>query len=233
MNTLALLIPLITSANGAPLSVPQKLSPTSAYTYIAARTVYIKSDDGAVGSCLLVEDPVTHRPNIYTAAHVVRGDEDKIVGLTIELKNGKKIEVLVDQIHASSISDFALIKLKPNQFPKEPSLKVRSDLALVGEDLFIVGAPANYPWVFSRSYVNQHNVFVNTAGYGPLSGLYLGVSSDIYYGNSGGPVCDVYGRVVGLVSWGASEKYNGTWPFFINFAVPGPTILTEASKLRK
>jgi len=132
-------------------------------------------------------------PNIIlTAGHVVEDANELYVTTT----DGGIYEA-VDWVQDSD-NDCALIFLDPRVQLKNISVPANSDLLQVGESIFTIGSPYG---------------FFNTVTFGIISGL--DVEIDFFSengvitvdaagnpGNSGGPVFDMQGRVIGILVGG-------------------------------
>lgn len=154
---------------------------------------------------------------ILTNSHVVEGAEEVRVVFT----NNKREKVEV--IGNDSYSDVALLAVD-----KEEVLAVAdigsSDALKLGDTAFAVGAPldsATYAWTITRGIISgkNRNVEVST-GNGFQSSSYvmevLQTDAAINNGNSGGPLCNSNGEVIGITNMKlASSTIEG-----MGFAIP-------------
>ena len=150
------------------------------------------------GSGFLV-DPAGY---VLTNAHVV---EDARVA-TVRLATGR--EILGDVVRVEPERDVALIKLEEGQLPAVP---VRALEPGIGEEVYALGAPLDEKLVGSvtRGVVS---------GYREIDGQrYIQSDVNTLPGNSGGPLVDGSGNVVGMTVMGRTE--NGAF-VGINYFIP-------------
>lgn len=135
---------------------------------------------------------------VVTAWHVVK--DAKFVKAVFS--NGEEFECsgLIDK---DEKRDVALIRIK--QFGR-PKLELSEGDPSIGSKAYVLGAPQGLEFSFSDGIVSQEQVFAGVK--------YLQYTSPTSQGNSGGPVLDAKGKVMGVVSWGLIKGQN------LNFAVP-------------
>lgn len=127
---------------------------------------------------------------IMTNYHVVEsGLEGEI---TVHLKDGRKFPAAV--AGADKKSDIAVLKIDAENLPVVELGD--SDMAKVGEFAFAVGAPYDLPYTFTVGVISAK-------GRDDLTGNqsyeeYIQTDASIHPGNSGGPLCDLDGRVIGV-----------------------------------
>jgi len=130
---------------------------------------------------------------IITAAHVVQVAEK----VTVEFYDGEKIPANV--ISSYNTADIALIELL---YPRKNAIIVKlgdSDKAKVGSIVFVVGAPFGLGHSFSSGYVSGFKR--NTQDKNPFTKYeYIQTDAAINTGNSGGPMFNLQGEVIGVVS---------------------------------
>ena len=155
------------------------------------------ASDGSGSGFLLSKDGY-----LLTNQHVVGGSK------FVKLKWSDGSETLGEVVRTDARRDVALIKTDPQ---KRAPLGFRSGAVQVGEAVFAVGSPLGD---------RQQNTV--TKGIVSASRTYEGlpfIQSDVAvtHGNSGGPLLDEKGRVIGLTVSGLAP--NGA-PIGLNFFIP-------------
>lgn len=178
------------------------------------------------------------RPYVITNAHVIEqaaGDEAIFVYAIDQTRYPIRI------VGADSFYDIAVLAL-PNEVPdgKIGSLQFKAAPPRLGDRVFAVGNPLrNYPYSVSDGIVSGLNRVL-----GGLTGKfgYLQSTATTIWGNSGGPLVDTAGQVVGIntsIEIFRGNKQNYIQPQ-INFALEGglasqlvTDILTNNGRVRR
>lgn len=145
------------------------------------------SNEG-LGSGVLINNDV-----ILTASHVV-ANADRIM---VQFYDGEALPASVSRI--SRMADVAVIALA--QSPSDPHIARigDSDEMRVGEEIFVVGAPMGLPYSLSRGIISGKHAERNFSNDGK-SLEFFQTDASINTGNSGGPMFNYRGEVVGIVS---------------------------------
>lgn len=143
---------------------------------------------GGLGTGFLIDNE-----HIMTAAHVVQTAES----VSIRFHNNEVIPA--DVISNYKNADVSLLKLK--WAPKEATiLKLGdSDEVKIGEQVFVVGSPLGLSYSFSSGYISGRQESRRTSN-SLVKAEYLQTDASINQGNSGGPMFNLKGEVVGIVS---------------------------------
>jgi serine protease Do len=135
---------------------------------------------------------------ILTAAHVVESANEVLV----KLKNNTSYKA--DVLSSSTAGDIALIKLRN----PPPDLKVvnpgNSDNAKIGEEVMVIGAPLGLEHSLSVGHISRKmnkNILTN----GEMAG-FIQTDASINHGNSGGPMFNIKGELIGIVSFILSKS---------------------------
>jgi serine protease Do len=165
-----------------------------------------------VGSGFIISDDGF----IMTNAHVVEGADEVTVTLTDRREFKAKV------LGADRRSDVALLKVEARNLP---SLRIGdSNRIRVGEWVIAIGSPFNLENTVTAGIISAKAR--DTGEYLPL------IQSDVAVnpGNSGGPLINMRGEVIGINSQIAtlSGAYNG-----ISFAVPIDEVMRVADQIKK
>lgn len=166
--------------------------PKGAETAIAA-TVVVESGSARGAGTVLSSDGL-----VLTAAHVLRGDEVKVVW-----KSGLSAKAIVTRL--SSAEDLALLKVEANGLACVPSA---AKPPATGDELYAVGAPLGLTFSLTRGILS---------GVREVDGRsLLQTDATVNAGNSGGPLLDATGRLAAVVT----TKLVGEGVEGIAFGVP-------------
>lgn len=143
---------------------------------------------------------------ILTNEHVVRS-MDK---LTVRLKTGKTYNA--ELVGSDAVIDLALLKIKPDG-ELVPIELGDSSAVKVGDWAIAIGAPLGYEQSLTAGIVSA----VGRTGIDNSGVHYLQTDASINQGNSGGPLLDINGRVIGINRMIASQSGGSVG---IGFAIP-------------
>ncbi|KAI5622896.1 serine protease HTRA1A precursor [Silurus asotus] len=193
--------------------VVEKIAPTVVHIELFRKMAYsLRERAVATGSGFIVSDDGL----IVTNAHVV-ADKNRV---KVELKNGQSYDAKITDIDEKS--DIALLKINaPTKLPVM-SLGRSADLR-PGEFVVAIGSP------FSLQHTVTTGIVSTTQRGGKELGLrnsdmdYIQTDAIINYGNSGGPLVNLDGEVIGINTLKVTAG--------ISFAIPSDKIkefLTES-----
>jgi serine protease Do len=135
---------------------------------------------------------ITNDGKVLTAAHVVQTADIAIV----EFSNGQSIGARV--IGTDVQSDVALLQLTAVPKGITPASLGDSDKVEVGDQIFVIGAPYGISQTLSVGHLSgRHRLSVTNES---TSLEFLQTDAAINTGNSGGPMFDMQGNVIGIVS---------------------------------
>ncbi|HEX6152922.1 MAG TPA: MarP family serine protease [Solirubrobacterales bacterium] len=159
---------------------------------------------GIEGSGWAVEPGV-----IVTNAHVIAGSDDT----TVTTQNG--IELEATPIYYEPRRDLALLRVGTAL----PALPISSQLQ-EGEDGAVLGYPENGPYSLSPARIGETRVTISEDSYGngPVERTIVAMSGIVRSGNSGGPLVDPAGHVVGTVFAATTSGPRG------GFAIPAEEV---------
>ncbi|HEU5064039.1 MAG TPA: MarP family serine protease [Solirubrobacterales bacterium] len=147
---------------------------------------------------------------VVTNAHVIAGSDDT----TVTTQNGTELEAT--PIYYEPRQDLALLRVGTAL----PTLPISSDRES-GEDGAVLGYPENGPYSLSPARIGETQVTISEDSYGngPIERTIVAMSGIVRSGNSGGPLVDPRGRVVGTVF--AATTGNGPRG---GFAIPAEQV---------
>jgi serine protease Do len=168
--------------------------------------------NGVGSGCIISSDGY-----ILTDHHVVTTDDqgDLADDIVVKLPDGREFDAKL--IGADELTDVALLKIDAKDLP---TIKLAdSDKLKVGDIVFAVGNPLDVGLTVTKGIVSalgRTNVEVgNDAGFED----YIQTDASINLGNSGGPLVDADGRLIGLNTAIYSTDQSGG-SIGIGFAIP-------------
>ena len=162
----------------------------------------IEHEDG-LGSGVVVSESGL----VVTAAHLVRGQT------TVSASFLAGFQIDAEVVHRNDELDLALLQLPGVRFP---CLALAGERTGTGEDVFAVGAPLlrQLAYSVSKGVVSGYPVLDG----GPM----LQTDASLNPGNSGGPLLNTAGEVIGVVS----AKMRGLGVEGLGFGVPAEVVRT-------
>lgn len=152
---------------------------------------------------------------LITNAHVVQNAKNLVV------ENKKGDQFYAEQIYSNSVTDLAILKITDTSFTKVSDLpytftKSGAELA---EPIFTLGYPREEV-VYGEGYLSAKSGY-----YGDTTSYQISIS--VNPGNSGGPVIDKNGEVIGIIS---SKETNADG---VVFAIKSKNIYSALKEIKK
>jgi S1-C subfamily serine protease len=138
----------------------------------------------------------------------------------VKLRDGRRFDA--ELIGSDDRSDVAVLKIDAPDLPVAELGD--SDALKVGELAFAIGTPMDLPYTFTFGVVSAKG---RTLGIGGHYDEFIQTDTSISPGNSGGPLCDIDGRVVGINTL-VSGLNRG-----VGFAIPINTAKSVADQLAR
>jgi putative serine protease PepD len=177
------------------------------------------SESTATGSGFEVDDEGT----VVTAAHVV--DEASSVEVILQDGSTREAEVL----GVDDATDLAVIRFDPEGAELHPLKLADSSALKVGASVAAIGAPFEYAWSFSTGIVSGLDRTIEAPN-GFTVAHAIQTDAAVNPGNSGGPLLDAEGEVIGVVDQiatdGSADQSSG-----VGFAVPSNLVAAELQQL--
>ena len=151
---------------------------------------------------------------IVTNAHVVDG----AVRITVLLTDGRELEARL--VGSDSISDLAVLHVEaqdliPAQFGDSTVLRVGDSVAAIGDPLGV-----SLRGTLTDGIVSAINRDVNVSG---RTMTLIQTNAAINSGNSGGPLINCYGQVIGIITLKIGDTASSAGVEGIGFAIPSST----------
>lgn len=182
---------------------------------------------GAAGSGWVYDDD----GHILTNAHVV-GGADRV---SVQLYTGRVMQA--DVIGVDVFTDIAVLKAE-DATGMIALPRATDELPQQGDRVFAFGSPFNFKFSMSEGIVSGLGRDPNTGAAGSAFTNFIQTDAAVNPGNSGGPLIDVQGRVIGMnvaIATGRSGDALATpnegQSAGISFAIPLPTIESVADQL--
>lgn len=182
---------------------------------------------------------------ILTNYHVIEGVKD----IGVEFSNGNLVDATL--VGSDEFSDVAVLKVDASSIIEVAEIG-KSENLRVGDTVFAIGTPVSldYSFTVTRGILSGKNRLVemkgsssSSNGYGFFGGSREQKSTDSWYmkllqidasinsGNSGGPLANCNGEVVGITNSKLSSSYSQTSIENIGFAIPIEDALEVASNI--
>jgi S1-C subfamily serine protease len=159
---------------------------------------------GIEGSGWAVEPEI-----VVTNAHVIAGADDT----TVTTQDGAELDAT--PIYYEPKQDLALLRVGAAL----PTLPI-SDQRPQGEDAAVLGYPENGPYALEPARIGETRATISEDSYGngPVERTITALSGAVRSGNSGGPLVDPRGEVVGTVFAATTSGPRG------GFAIPAEQV---------
>lgn len=160
---------------------------------------------------------------VITNAHVVESATDRAGSIAVFSINQKKYEVRI--VGGDALYDFAVLAFTTPPGPEITTLTLRTQPARIGERVYAIGNPqGEYPYTVTDGIVSAKN-----RARGGLTGKFgfLQTTATVIWGNSGGPLVDERGQVLGInsqIAFADAPDGSQLWLSQINFALETPIV---------
>lgn len=149
---------------------------------------------------------ITKEGHILTNAHVVGNSERTRVVLA-----DREEAITAEVLRVNKARDVALLKL--TDWPQSlsiPTLPIRTDQTVVSEPVYAIGTPLHRDVMdntVTKGIVSNHREYKHDG----LRMNFIQADVDIHGGNSGGPLLDENGNIIGMavIGYGAMEGKRG------------------------
>lgn len=215
----------ITEGVVAPVALPTTgadFNPAAIYARRSPGVVTIYADLGvkgqAQGSGFVVDEKGTILTNAHVITDVTRASSGPVGGaeaVYVEFKDGDRVPAEI--VGWDLFSDVAAIRVDPALHAVAPVPLGTSATVVVGTPVAAIGSPFNEQSSLSVGVVSATNRTIDslTSGYSISDAIQT--DAPINHGNSGGPLFDARGRVIGI---NAQIRSAGGAGEGVGFAIP-------------
>jgi putative serine protease PepD len=201
-----------TGGTYTPAQIVAKVSPSVV-------TIRVTSRDGeAEGSGVVLSVDGL----IMTNSHVVESGGT----ITVELSDGRTVDATL--VGRDAAADIAVLRAEGVSDLTPATLGTSSNLA-VGDSVLVFGSPLGLEGTVTAGIVSAVDREVSESGGSDMSGL-IQTDAPINAGNSGGPVVNSAGQVVGITVAIATTSEDGG-NIGVGFAIPIDTATAVATRL--
>jgi S1-C subfamily serine protease len=224
----------IPSAAQPAAAVPQlgnRFDPAAIYARRSPGVVTIYADLGADGSSQGSGFVVDAAGHVLTNSHVITNvaeQPEEVTGarrVYVEFKDGERVPASV--IGWDLFNDTGVVRVDPKAHPLAPVPLGNSDAVRVGEPVAAIGSPFGKQNSLAVGVVSATGRTIDSLTSGFAIGDAIQIDAPINRGNSGGPLFDARGRVIGINA--QIQSSSGTAEG-VGFAVP---INSAARSLRQ
>lgn len=186
------------------LGNPQVHSTAEGVQAFGPAVVVVKSP-GGLGSGFIVNAD----GYLITNFHVIKGQKHFTV--TQFVQSGEELKrVIHDQIRIVALDafhDLAVLQIEDEHEAPFPTVVLSPESTVYGENIFVIGNPAGLERTVTEGILSHTGRLFEGK-------LYLQIDASVNPGNSGGPLFNGHGQVIGVVNMG-SRVMQG-----LNFAIP-------------
>jgi S1-C subfamily serine protease len=136
---------------------------------------------------------ISHDGKVLTAAHVVQA-VDKVF---VEFADGQSVTAHV--VSSAPSADIALLQLDSVPQGASPAKLGNSDKVEVADEVFVVGAPYGLPQTLTVGHISGRSAPKDSIANMPPWEFFQ-TDAAINHGNSGGPMFNTKGEVIGIVT---------------------------------
>jgi len=194
IGALALLTPLPIQAQGLS-QVFQQVNPSVVVVRAKGRDLVARGAESVLVKYNEVGSGVLISPDgkVLTAAHVVQIADE----ILVEFLGGESVPARV--VASEARADLALLQLANVPTGVQPAKLGDSGRTQIGEQVFIIGAPYGIAHTLTVGYLSARHKPYTLFAEMPLA-EFLQTDAAINQGNSGGPMFNLQGEVIGIVS---------------------------------
>jgi putative serine protease PepD len=210
----------VTVQNAQPVASGSALSVNSIYknTYRGVVEITARSNGGSAEGSGFVYDSSGH---IVTNQHVVDGAQS----ISVRFWNGKTYSAQL--VGSDSSTDLAVIKVNAPDSQLYPLTLGSSSKLAVGDPVVAIGSPFGLEETVTSGIVSALHRSIDSPAQFAISDT-IQTDAAINHGNSGGPLLNAQGQVVGVNAQIRSDSGDNAG---VGFAIPSDTVRSIAGQL--
>ncbi len=185
-------------------AVPERITTSEAAELYAPAVVLVKTARGLGSGFFINKDGY-----LITNFHVIAGE--KKIAVTQFLQEAQVLRRVlhkeVEIVATDPFHDLAVLRLKEHSTEITPVVFAPGEKLEIGETVFAIGNPMGLERTVTEGVLSQTH-----RNFGGI--LYLQVDAPVNPGNSGGPLFNARGQVIGVINMGVATMEG------LNFAIP-------------
>lgn len=164
---------------------------------------------------------------IVTNNHVVKGSN----ALQVIMSNGRKVDATL--VGADSATDLAVLKINSANVSTVASFGNSNSIA-AGQDVLAIGSPmgSEYANTVTKGIISAKSRTLKSGSDGTLTSV-IQTDTAINSGNSGGPLINMAGQVIGINSMKLAGGNDGSSVEGMGFAIPSNEVVKIINQLIK
>lgn len=162
---------------------------------------------------------------IVTNNHVVSGSN----ALKVIMSNGKEVSATI--VGTDSTTDLAVLKIAANNVSSVASFGNSNDIA-AGQDVLAIGSPmgSEYANTVTKGIISAKKRTIKASSSAPATSV-IQTDAAINSGNSGGPLINMAGQVIGINSMKLSSNGEGSSVEGMGFSIPSNEVVKVINQL--
>jgi S1-C subfamily serine protease len=162
--------------------------------------------------------------HIVTNYHVIQGAQK------VQVSFSGQDEIRATVVGKDPSTDTAVLKIDAHARALTPLALGDSDAVTVGDSVYAIGNPFGFTRTLTTGVVSAVQRQIEAPNTLPIDHA-IQTDAAINHGNSGGPLIDAAGRVIGVTSQISTGSTGGQGNVGIGFAIPINTVRTVASQI--
>jgi S1-C subfamily serine protease len=162
--------------------------------------------------------------HIVTNYHVIQGAQK------VQVSFSGQDEIRATVVGKDPSTDIAVLKIDAHARALTPLALGNSDAVTVGDSVYAIGNPFGFTRTLTTGVVSAVQRQIEAPNTLPIDHA-IQTDAAINHGNSGGPLIDAAGSVIGVTSQISTGSTGGQGNVGIGFAIPVNTVRTVASQI--